>query len=131
MCTDMVAAADSQGTSGDDRVGSEYHRKAAFKATRLTPSTFVIEEYADIYDEHPLIYAKLCSEINTIVIVDTGCGGATNDQDVNLTSLRAFIETVPVADNGHQPLNEGGKMEYIVVLSHCHYDHIRELSVTL
>ena len=100
--------------------------KPGFKADRLSLSSFVIKEYADSYDEHPLIYAKVCSEINTIVLIDTGCGGATDDPDVDLTSLREFIETVAFADNEHKPLNEGGRMKYVVVLSHCHYDHIRE-----
>lgn len=99
-------------------------RKPAFKASRLTFSTFVIKEYADIYDEHPQIYAKICSEIATIVIIDTGCGGATDDEDIDLKSLRVFLETVPVRDNDGKPLNAGGKMKYVVVLSHCHYDHI-------
>lgn len=104
--------------------------KPAFKASRLTPSTFVINEYADIYDEHPLIYTKICAEINVIVIIDTGCGGATDDEDIDLKSLRSFIERVPVRDNGGKPLNQGGKMKYIVVLSHCHYDHICEYTTS-
>jgi len=29
-----------------------------------------------------------------------------------------------VDDNGGRPLNEGAKMGYMVLLSHCHYDHI-------
>jgi glyoxylase-like metal-dependent hydrolase (beta-lactamase superfamily II) len=84
----------------------------------------VINEFADTYNESPLIYAKICTEISTIVIIDTGCGGATDDPDIDLKSLRTFIETVAVADNGGRPMNEQGKMGYIVVLSHCHYDHI-------
>ncbi|KAI0090169.1 Metallo-hydrolase/oxidoreductase [Irpex rosettiformis] len=96
----------------------------AFRASRLTPSTFVIQEYADSYDEHPLIYAKICAEIATLVIIDTGCGGATKDLDIDLKSLRKFIEAVPVEDNNGEPLNKGSEMRYVVVLSHCHYDHI-------
>jgi len=97
----------------------------AFKASRLTPSTFLIIEHSDVYSEHPFIYAKIIPSANTIVIIDTGCGGATNDETINLKSLREFIETVGIEDNeGDKPLNEGGKMRYIVVLSHCHYDHI-------
>ena len=99
--------------------------KAAFKAYRLTPTVFVINEYADIYDEKPLIYAKLVPSVNTIVVLDTGCGGATNDVEIEVKSLRKFIETVPVEDNDNKPLNPNGSMRYLVVLSHCHYDHIR------
>jgi glyoxylase-like metal-dependent hydrolase (beta-lactamase superfamily II) len=99
--------------------------RAAFNATRLTPSTFLIKEFDDIYSEHPHIYAKLLPTANTLLLIDTGCGGASNDPTIEVTSLREYIETVGVDKNGGKPLNEGGRMGYIVVLSHCHYDHIR------
>lgn len=105
--------------------------KAAFQATRLTSSTFLIKEYNDIYSEHPHIYAKLALSANTILIIDTGCGGASNDPDITVKSLREFIETVKVQDNNGLPLNEGGSMNYMVALTHCHYDHIRTLNVQL
>lgn len=97
----------------------------AFTARRLTQTTFLIIEWDDIYNEHPFIYAKVVPSANTILILDTGCGGATHNIDITLKSLRKFIETVAIPDNNHKPLNEGGKMKYIVVESHCHYDHIR------
>lgn len=102
--------------------------KAAFQATRLTSSTFLIKEYNDIYSEQPHIYAKLVLSANTMLIIDTGCGGASNDPDITIRSLRKFIETVKVEDNNGLPLNDGGCMNYIVALTHCHYDHIRTLN---
>ena len=84
----MASAVDTPGSATDPP------RKPAFKASRLTQSTFVIKEYADIYDERPLIYAKICAEISTVVVIDTGCGGAMDDPDIDLTSLRMFMETV-------------------------------------
>ncbi|KAH7873801.1 uncharacterized protein C8R40DRAFT_1149157, partial [Lentinula edodes] len=131
---------------------------SAFTATRLTSNTFLIKEYNDIYSEHPHIYAIIfpstsnLSNISntsessskvghnmagTIILIDTGCGGASNDPEVRVTNVREFIETVDVPENGGRPLNgldnqsglEGGKrMGYIVVLTHCHYDHIRNSS---
>lgn len=98
--------------------------RAAFKASRLSPTTFLIVEHSDIYEEHPFIYAKIVPDASTILLLDTGCGGATKDDEIEISSLREFIGTVKVDDNGGQPLNEGGKMRYVVVLSHCHYDHI-------
>ncbi|KAF8962761.1 hypothetical protein BDZ97DRAFT_1662596 [Flammula alnicola] len=98
--------------------------KPAFHASRLTPSTFLIKEYDDIYSEHPHIYAKVVPNANTILIIDTGCGGASNDTDITIKSLREFIETVKIADNNGSPLNEAGRMGYVVALTHCHYDHI-------
>lgn len=110
-------------------------KSSAFTATRLTTSTFLIKEFDDIYSEHPLIYATLVPESHqtrsgTILLIDTGCGGASNDPDVQITSLREFIETVDVQDNDGRPLNpideEGGRMSYVVITTHCHYDHIRK-----
>lgn len=98
--------------------------RSAFKATRLTPSTFLIIEHDDIYHEHPYIYAKVVPSANSLLLFDTGCGGASNDPEVEVTELREFLESVGVDDNEGRPLNEGGRMAYMVVLSHCHYDHI-------
>lgn len=78
------------------------------------------------------IYAKLVSSANTMLIIDTGCGGASNDPEITIKSLREFIETVKVEDNSALSLNEGGGMSYIVALTHCHYyDHIRTLKLQL
>lgn len=96
----------------------------AFLATRLTASTFLIKEYDDIYDERPHIYAKIVPSANAILIIDTGCGGKTKNATVQVTSLRTFIEMVPVEGNRNNPLNVDGKMDYVVVTTHCHYDHI-------
>jgi hypothetical protein len=98
--------------------------RSAFIASRLTPTTFIVKEYNDIYSEHPYIYVKLIPSAHTVCVIDTGCGGASNDPDVEITSLRTFLETVPVPDNGYKPLNES-KMRYIVICTHVHYDHIR------
>lgn len=38
--------------------------------------------------------------------------------------MRKFIETVNIDDNEGKPLNEGGHLKYVVVTTHCHYDHI-------
>ncbi|KIK63111.1 hypothetical protein GYMLUDRAFT_41424 [Collybiopsis luxurians FD-317 M1] len=112
-------------------------RRSAFRATRLSSSTFLIKEFDDIYAEHPHIYAIIIPKFEstgvissaptgTILLIDTGCGGASNDPNIEITNLREFIETVEIPDNGGRPLNGGhGRMNYIVVTTHCHYDHIR------
>jgi glyoxylase-like metal-dependent hydrolase (beta-lactamase superfamily II) len=76
----------------------------------------------DKYREYPFIYAKVTP--HALLLIDTGCGGATDKPDIELTSLRKFLETYPVADNDNTPLNEGGRKDYVVICSHCHYDHI-------
>lgn len=92
-----------------------------FTCTRLNSSTFRIVE-ADKYGEFPFIYVKVYDSV--IVLIDTGCGGAARDPSAKLTSLRHFIEKYPVEDNDGKPLNLGGSRSYIVLCTHCHYDHI-------
>jgi glyoxylase-like metal-dependent hydrolase (beta-lactamase superfamily II) len=98
--------------------------RAAFRASRLTPTTFLLVEHSDIYDEHPFLYAKPLPHARALCLLDTGCGGASADRTIELTSLRAFLETYAVADNGGRPLAAPG-WTYVVVCSHVHYDHIR------
>jgi hypothetical protein len=114
--------------TNDMEKGIKKNGLPAFTAQRLTRTTFLIIEWDDVFNEHPFIYAKVVPSANTILILDTGCGGATHNPNIGLTSLREFIETVGISDNNGKPLNEGGRMKYIVVESHCHYDHIRMLS---
>lgn len=94
---------------------------SCFTSRRLNASTFVIIE-DDKWREQPFIYAKVYP--SALVLVDTGCGGAARDHDAGQTSLREYIETVPLADNGGEPLNPGASREYVVICTHCHFDHI-------
>ncbi|KAH0543540.1 hypothetical protein FGG08_002101 [Glutinoglossum americanum] len=99
-----------------------------FTCTRLNPTTFRICE-DDQWDQLPFVYAKIYDSPALLVLIDTGCGGAARDDRVSLKSLREFIETYPVEANGWEPLNardhEGkAKREYLIICTHCHYDHI-------
>ncbi|KAH7930194.1 hypothetical protein BV22DRAFT_1191466 [Leucogyrophana mollusca] len=114
----------AQSSAVSDKEQSTAKNLPAFTTRQLTQSTFLITEWDDIWNEHPFIYAKIVPAAETILIVDTGCGGRTLNTDIGLTSLREYIETVGVADNGGRPLNEGRRMRYVVVQTHCHYDHI-------
>ncbi|KAI0822464.1 beta-lactamase-like protein [Trametes gibbosa] len=105
-------------------VPNGYADQPTFTARRLTSTTFLVTEIDDIYDEHPFIYAKLVPSARTLLLLDTGCGGAARGPNTAFPRLRDFLEQASVADNGGKPLNAGGEMRYVVVLSHCHYDHI-------
>ncbi len=85
-------------TSSLEEVGAT--RVAAFQATRLTTSTFKIVEYDDIFNEHPFIYAKVFPDV--LILVDSGCGGATENPNINVKELREFSRRSPsptTADN--------------------------------
>lgn len=47
------------------------HGRPAFTARRLTPTTFLITEFDDIYYEHPFIYAKLLPAARTLLLLDS------------------------------------------------------------
>ncbi|KAI0787937.1 Metallo-hydrolase/oxidoreductase [Fomes fomentarius] len=139
MCRGSVTFQDSAHTGRSEAPASSIslesadgsHPDSAFKAHRLTDSTFLIVEFDDVYDEHPFIYAKFVPAARTILLLDTGCGGKTEDPHKKITSLREFIERVLVENlgvPGHagrpSDVHSGGEMRYVVVLTHCHYDHI-------
>lgn len=94
-----------------------------FHCRKLNDTTFQIVE-DDKWREHPFIYAKVYDSV--IVLIDTGCGGASKSEipGMQLRSLRHFIETYPVSVNGNKPLNPGSEKGYVVICTHCHYDHI-------
>lgn len=92
----------------------------SFVSRRVNLSTFVVVE-DDSYGEQPYMYVKIYPEY--LVITDTGCNSPRSN-DRSLTSLREYLETYPLPLNGNQILNPGGKKRYIIICSHCHYDHI-------
>src|SRR6266487_3482710 len=106
---------------GTDRTTQEASDSTCFSCSRLNATTFKIIE-DDIWSENPIIYAKIYDRV--VVLLDTGCGGASRDPTVTLTSLRRFLETYPVPDNNGLPLNQDGTKDYLVICSHCHFDHI-------
>lgn len=94
-----------------------------FNTTRLNASTFVIRE-EDVYNEHPLIYVKIILEPPLLLLSDTGCGGHELSPSIKVTSLRSYLETYPISSNSDRPLNPSGKLPYLIICTHCHFDHI-------
>lgn len=92
----------------------------SFISHRINQSTFLIIEDDDL-GEQPYIYVKIYR--NQILITDTGCDSPRHP-DLSITSLRRYIEEVPIPSNQNQPLNPNGAKKYIIICSHCHYDHI-------
>lgn len=92
----------------------------SFLTRQINSSTFLVVE-DDAYGELPYIYAKLYP--NYILITDTGCD-SPRCLNLHVTSLRQYLETYPVSTNRDQPLNPNGSKEYLLLCTHCHYDHI-------
>lgn len=96
-----------------------------FACEQLNLSTFLIVEN-DRFEEHPFIYIKILRSPPLIIVGDTGCGGGPHSSG---DTLRNFLETHPIAANGHRPLNprmSNGEpsLPYFIICTHCHYDHI-------
>jgi glyoxylase-like metal-dependent hydrolase (beta-lactamase superfamily II) len=92
----------------------------SFIDRRVNSSTILIIE-DDEYGEHPHIYVKIYPK--HLLIADTGCNTPRSKEHI-LTSLRQYLETYPLPSNYHQPLNPNGQKKYIILCSHCHFDHI-------
>ncbi|TVY34048.1 hypothetical protein LSUB1_G007559 [Lachnellula subtilissima] len=92
----------------------------SFFSSRVNSSTFLIIE-DDSYGEQPYIYVKVYPD--HLLVTDTGCN-SPRSKNRSLISLRQYLETFPLASNNQQPLNPNGVKAYVILCSHCHYDHI-------
>jgi glyoxylase-like metal-dependent hydrolase (beta-lactamase superfamily II) len=92
----------------------------SFFCTKLNATTFLIIE-DDSYSEQPHIYVKIYPQV--IFISDTGCN-SPRQKNKAITSLRHYLETFPAAANNNSPLNPDGLKPYLILCTHCHYDHI-------
>jgi glyoxylase-like metal-dependent hydrolase (beta-lactamase superfamily II) len=92
----------------------------SFISRRVNSSTFLIIEN-DSYGEQPYIYVKVYP--NHLLITDTGCN-SPRSENRSLASLRQYLETFPLSSNNQQSLNPDGAKGYVILCSHCHYDHI-------
>ena len=98
-----------------------------FICSRLNGTTFMIHEN-DKWEEHPYIYIKIYDDPALLVLSDTGCGGSTN-KGLHSRHLREYLETCPIDLNHGHPLNPRGpngqaSKKYLIICTHCHYDHI-------
>lgn len=101
---------------------------SSFTVRRVNASTFAITE-DDTYGEHPIIYAKVHPKAPVIILSDTGCDAPSKrSKDAKYTHLRHLLEECPVEANDNKPLNPSCSRSYIVICSHCHFDHIGGIS---
>lgn len=95
-------------------------RSTSFTTRRLNASTFLIIE-DDEYGEQPHIYVKVYA--TALLVTDTGCD-APRRKPVAMPHLREYLESHLVPCNDGRALNPHGDKDYLVLCSHCHYDHI-------
>jgi glyoxylase-like metal-dependent hydrolase (beta-lactamase superfamily II) len=93
--------------------------------------TWLIREH-DEYGEYPHIYAKMCSSPlpegvdgqkthQVLILSDTGCGTEVVNptfgqrKEPSVWNLGTFLEYT---------INAGRRIPYLVMTTHCHYDHI-------
>jgi glyoxylase-like metal-dependent hydrolase (beta-lactamase superfamily II) len=91
----------------------------SFLSKRINKSTFLVIE-DDVYGEQPYIYVKIYPDY--ILVTDTGCNSPRNP--CLIASLRTYLETSKLQVNEGQALNPNGEKKYVIICSHCHYDHI-------
>ncbi|KAH9838182.1 Metallo-beta-lactamase superfamily [Teratosphaeria destructans] len=96
---------------------------SSFTTRRVNRSTFVVCE-SDLYRENPLIYVKIHPRAPFVIVTDTGCDepAARHKQDT-FTHLRDYLECYPNPANAGRPLNPGGERQYMIICTHCHFDH--------
>ncbi|KAF2868789.1 hypothetical protein BDV95DRAFT_461538, partial [Massariosphaeria phaeospora] len=102
-----------------------------FTVRKLNSTTYLIREN-DRFGEFPHIYVKICSQTDVrgqrpsvLLINDTGVGTSVPSHDESeppVWNIKSFID---------RHFNPGGETPYLVVLSHCHYDHILGLEPLL
>ena len=115
-----------------------------FTIRQLNPSTHLIRE-TDKYNEYPHIYVKTVflpkgsTRAALLILSDTGCG--TNP--VSRSNFSTIIRPEPTTSSHHKhppdhdynlanflraTINPNGEIPYLVVTTHCHYDHILGLN---
>lgn len=96
---------------------------ASFSVKRISKTTFLIRE-DDLYEEHPFIYAKLHPTAPVVILSDTGCNEPSEQHKYDrYIHLRRYLEHCPVPSNNNKPLNPHGARQYVIICTHCHFDH--------
>ncbi|KAH4126285.1 hypothetical protein HBH64_026970 [Parastagonospora nodorum] len=99
-------------------------KQCPFTIRQLNKTTWLVREN-DQYSEHPHIYIKKYTNDSSsvLIITDTGVGTSTPRPSPHENwTLASFIQ---------HHFNPTLSIPYLVVLSHCHYDHILGLSSLL
>ncbi|KAK7207384.1 beta-lactamase-like protein [Myxozyma melibiosi] len=94
---------------------------SCFTWTKLNSTIYRIMQNDKMGDE-PFIYVKVYPTL--LLIVDTGSGpDFAKDTTVTEKSIRSFIEK-HLAAEGRLLTADGEKKQYLIFITHTHYDHI-------
>ncbi|KAJ6028847.1 hypothetical protein N7540_004423 [Penicillium herquei] len=101
-----------------------------FHVRRLNESIYVFREH-DNYDQYPNIYAKICSApdengslSSVIVLSDAGCATSIKNPDFDYSKDPKTPEYWNIYTALKQTINPDGQFPYLVITTHCHFDHI-------
>lgn len=87
-----------------------------YYGSRLNDTTHLIVHHDKDY-EFPFIYVKLYPSLSLAVVIDTGCGAHNGQSDAPVLELKDFIHREILS-------SEQASFDFIVVCTHCHFDHI-------
>ena len=134
-CTPSLRRLDDQeGVKGmaDERIvdgGDRHDNNTRYSFSTLyeteNAKTYLIREH-DEYGEFPNIFAKVyldpCSNLPCgIILIDTGTGLSVTSNSA-LTNVSSHHNIASLLE---QTINPNHTAPYTVIVSHCHYDHIR------
>ncbi|KYG41221.1 hypothetical protein M433DRAFT_76285 [Acidomyces richmondensis BFW] len=101
---------------------------SSFTTRRVNRTTFVIQE-DDLFVELPLIYVKLHPHNSVIILSDTGSDAPKEEHwHDRFIHLRDYIENCPITINDNRPLNPKSGRQYVIICTHCHFDHLGGIS---
>lgn len=111
----------------------ELPKACPFSVRRLNESFYLFREH-DAYGQYPNIYAKIChsatpSTSAVIVLSDTGCATTAKNPNYGSTSKPDEPESWNLNTVLRHTINPGGRLPYLVMTTHCHFDHILGIGV--
>lgn len=86
-------------------------------SSRLNDTTHLVVHNDKFFEEFPFIYVKLFAHLSLAVIIDTGCGTQKEQGHDPALELKDYIQRNVLS-------GEQASFEFIVVCTHCHFDHI-------
>ncbi|KAJ5273894.1 hypothetical protein N7478_009019 [Penicillium angulare] len=109
-----------------------------FHVRRLNKSIYLFREH-DNYGQFPNIYAKICSTsdangtssspTSVIVLSDAGCATSIKNPEYDISKDPSTPKYWNIYTVLKHTINPHGQLPYLVITTHCHFDHILGLGL--